>query len=80
MSLCVLKDGFSVLQVPKKIPKNQRVWCEQSRLAEVREHRVDELEGLIDLLSDLGASEDNLAGDEDEEHLNMNVSLPSGAK
>jgi hypothetical protein len=32
------------------------------------QHGVDHLEGLIDLLSDLGTSEDNLAADEDEEH------------
>jgi len=39
----------------------------RSRLAEVGEHRVDELERLVDLLADLGTSEDDLAGDEDEQ-------------
>lgn len=37
-------------------------------LAKVREHWVDELERLVDLLAHLGASEDDLAGDEDEQH------------
>ena len=37
-------------------------------LAEVRKNWVDELEGLVDLLSDFGASEDDLAGNEDEQH------------
>lgn len=39
-----------------------------SGLAEVREHRVDELEGLIDLFSDLGSREDDLAGHEDQKN------------
>ena len=39
-----------------------------SCLAEVREHRVDELEGLVDLLADFGASKHDLARDEDEQH------------
>ena len=38
-----------------------------SRLAEVRQDRVDEFEGLVDLLADLGAREYDLAGDEDEQ-------------
>lgn len=33
-----------------------------------RQHRVDHLEGLIDLFSDLGPGQDNLAAYEDEEH------------
>ena len=37
------------------------------RLAEVGEHGVDELEGLIDLLADFRAREHDLAGDEDEQ-------------
>ena len=37
-------------------------------LAEVRKNRVDELKGLVDLLSDFGTGEDDLAGDEDEQH------------
>jgi len=37
-------------------------------LAEVRQHGVDQLEGLIDLLADLGASQDDLAADEDEKN------------
>ena len=37
-------------------------------LAEVREHRVDELKGLVDFLAYLGTSEDDLARDEDEQH------------
>lgn len=36
--------------------------------AEVRKDRVDELERLVDLLADLGTSEDDLARHEDEEH------------
>lgn len=32
------------------------------------QHRVDHFESLVDFLSDFGASEDNLAADEDEEH------------
>lgn len=36
-------------------------------LAEVRQHGVDELESLVDLLTDLGTSQDNLAADEDEQ-------------
>lgn len=38
-----------------------------SGLAEVGEHGVDELECLVDLLADLGTSQDDLAGDEDQE-------------
>ena len=38
-------------------------------LAEVGQHRVDHLEGLVDLFADLGTSEDDLAGDENEKHL-----------
>ena len=37
------------------------------RLAEVGEHRVDELERLVDLLADLRTREHDLAGDEDEQ-------------
>lgn len=37
-------------------------------LAEVLEHRVNHLEGLVDLLTDLGTSEDDLATNEDEKH------------
>lgn len=37
-------------------------------LAEVRQHRVDELKSCVDLLTDLGAGKDNLARHEDEEH------------
>ena len=38
-----------------------------SSLAEVGEHGVDELEGLVDLLADLGTGQDDLAGNEDQE-------------
>jgi len=38
-----------------------------SSLAEVGEHRVDELERLVDLLANLGTSQDYLAGHEDKE-------------
>eukprot|EP00918_Siedleckia_nematoides_P097420 GHVU01213560.1.p1 GENE.GHVU01213560.1~~GHVU01213560.1.p1 ORF type:complete len:198 (-),score=25.86 GHVU01213560.1:233-826(-) len=38
-----------------------------SGLAEVGEHRVDEFEGLVDLLANLGTSQDDLARDEDQE-------------
>lgn len=38
-------------------------------LAEVGQHRVDHLEGLVDLLANLGSSEDDLARNEDEKHL-----------
>jgi hypothetical protein len=37
-------------------------------LAEVRKHRVDELEGLVDLLTDFGSSEHDFAGDKDEQY------------
>lgn len=37
-------------------------------LAEVGEHRVDELEGLVDLFADLCSRKNDLAGDEDEKH------------
>jgi hypothetical protein len=40
-----------------------------SRLAEVTQDRVNELESLIDLFSNLGASQDYLAADEDEKYL-----------
>lgn len=45
-------------------------WDEGSHLslAEVRKYRVDELKGLVNLLSDFGAGEHDLAGDEDEQH------------
>ena len=33
-----------------------------------RKHRVDQLEGLVDLLADLSTSQDNLATDEDQEN------------
>lgn len=39
-----------------------------SRLAEVGQDRVDEFKGLVDLLTDLCTSENDLATDEDEEH------------
>lgn len=37
-------------------------------LAEVLQHRVDELKGVVDLVPDLGTSEDDLAADEDKKH------------
>lgn len=37
-------------------------------LAEILQDRVDELEGVIDLITDLGAGKDDLAADEDQEH------------
>ncbi len=37
-------------------------------LAEVGEHGVDELKGLVNLLADLGSCQDDLAGNEDEQH------------
>jgi len=40
----------------------------RSDLLEVLKHRVDHFEGLVNLLSNLGASQDNLAADEDQEH------------
>lgn len=33
-----------------------------------RKHRVDQLESLVDLFTDLGAGQDNLATDEDQKH------------
>lgn len=39
-----------------------------SRLAEIRQDGVDELKGLVDFLTDLGTSEDNLARDENQEN------------
>lgn len=44
--------------------KNGMAWLS---LAEIREHRVDELEGLVNFLAYLGTSEDDLARDEDEQ-------------
>jgi len=50
------------------------LWSRQARrdpfssLAEVGEHGVDELESLVDLLADLGTSQDDLARDENEEN------------
>ena len=41
------------------------VYYTGSGLAEIREHRVDELERLVDLLSNFGAGKHNLAADED---------------
>lgn len=38
-----------------------------SRLAEVGQDRVDELESLVNLLANLGTSKDDLAADEDEQ-------------
>ena len=40
---------------------------QSSSLAEVGEHRVDEFERLVDFLTDLGTSEDDLARYEDQE-------------
>lgn len=40
-----------------------------SRLAEVAQDRVDELKGLIDLLADFCAGQDDFAADEDEQNL-----------
>ena len=37
-------------------------------LAEVLKHRVDHFKSLVDFLSDLGTSEDNLTADEDQQH------------
>lgn len=39
-----------------------------SGLPEIREHGIDELEGLVYLLADPGAGQDEFAGDEDEKH------------
>ena len=36
-------------------------------LAEIGKHGVDQLKGLIDLLANLGTSQDNLSTDEDEQ-------------
>lgn len=41
------------------------------RLAEVREHRVDQLKGLVDFLTDFGTGEDDLSRNEDQEHLSQ---------
>jgi hypothetical protein len=46
--------------------KSEKGMC--SRLAEVRQDRVDELKGLVDLLADLGTGQDDLARDEDEQN------------
>jgi hypothetical protein len=40
----------------------------RSDLLEVLKHRVDHFKGLVYLLSNLGASQDDLAADEDQEH------------
>jgi hypothetical protein len=40
----------------------------RSDFLEVLKHRVDHFKGLVDLLSHLGASQDNLAADEDQKH------------
>jgi hypothetical protein len=37
-------------------------------LAEILKHRVDHLESLVNLLTDFGTSEDDLAADKDKEH------------
>lgn len=41
----------------------------RSRLAEVGEHRVDELKGVVDFFANLCASENDLARDEDQKDL-----------
>lgn len=41
---------------------------ERLGLAEVRENRVNELKGLVDLLADFGTGEDDLSRHEDEQH------------
>jgi hypothetical protein len=49
------------------------LWCNDMKvdlgLAEVGQDRVDHFEGLVDLFTDLGAGENDLARDEDEKHL-----------
>ena len=42
--------------------------AEGSDLAEILQHRVDHLKGLVDLLADLGTGENDLAAHEDEKH------------
>lgn len=44
------------------------VSCEALDLAEILQDRIDELESVIDLITDLGTGEDDLAADEDQEH------------
>jgi len=39
-----------------------------SDLPEVRKHRVDQLECLIDFFTNFGAGQDDLSADEDQEH------------
>jgi hypothetical protein len=39
-----------------------------NKIAHTREHRIDQLESLINLLTHFGASQNNLTADEDQEH------------
>ena len=57
-----------LVQVDRKVMIQDVFLMVTLGLAEVREDRIDELKGLIDLLADLGASEHNLARYEDEKH------------
>jgi hypothetical protein len=57
----VIQDACLLLVVTTSAP------IPFSGLAEVGEHRVDQLESLVDLLADLGSGQDDLARDEDEE-------------
>jgi len=40
----------------------------ENKIAHTREHRIDQLESLVNLLTHFGASQDNLSADEDQEH------------
>jgi len=48
-------------------PRNLR-YSFRSDLAEIREHRVDQLEGLVDLFTDFSAGEDDLPADKDQKN------------
>jgi hypothetical protein len=55
-----------ILQLKRRFGRTIGVGCLD--LAEILEHRVDQLEGVVDLVSDFGASQDNLAANEDQKH------------
>jgi hypothetical protein len=66
-----MTNGLVIHAESGRVMQTEQIVClveSDLNLAEILKHRVDHLESLVNLLAHLGASEDNLAADKDEEH------------